>query len=65
MRAEGENIFATLHSLDESERDEAKQRASEVFAEYRKLAKSLPHVETRERAARASLEALETLRWEN
>ncbi len=64
LRAEGEDIFATLHALDERERDEAKDRAGAIFAEYRKLAKSVPHVETRERAVRASLEAVETLRWE-
>ena len=64
LRAEGEEIFATLHSLDDGERDAAKTRAGEIFAEYKKLAKSLPHLESRERSLRASLEAVETLRWE-
>jgi predicted ribosome quality control (RQC) complex YloA/Tae2 family protein len=64
LRAQGEGIFATLHSLDEHEREAAKARAGELFAEYKKLAKSLPHLESRERALHASLEAIETLRWE-
>ncbi len=64
LRAQGEAIFATLHELDESERDAAKERAAKLFAKYKKLAKALPHVEARERAVRASLEAIETLRWE-
>ncbi|MGA9944919.1 MAG: NFACT RNA binding domain-containing protein [Candidatus Cybelea sp.] len=64
LRAEGEDIFATLHSLDDREQDAAKARAGELFAEYKKLAKSLPHLESRDRTLRASLEAVETLCWE-
>lgn len=64
LRAQGDEIFATLYQLDENDRDEAKERAAAVFAEYKKLAKTLPHVDARERVVRASLEAVETLRWE-
>jgi predicted ribosome quality control (RQC) complex YloA/Tae2 family protein len=64
LRAQGEEIFATLHQRDARERDDAKERAGKLFARYKKLAKSLPHIEARERAIRASLEAVETLRWE-
>lgn len=64
LRAQGEAIFATLHELDEGGRDEAKERAAKVFGEYKKLAKSLPHIDMRERSVRAGLEAVETLRWE-
>lgn len=64
LRTEGESIFANLHTLDESERDAAKDRAAEIFARYKKLVKSVPHVKSRERALRASLEAVEMLRWE-
>jgi predicted ribosome quality control (RQC) complex YloA/Tae2 family protein len=64
LRSEGEHIFATLYGLDETQREAAKERAAELFARYKKLGKSLPHIETRERALRASLEAIETLRWE-
>ncbi len=64
LRAEGEAIFATLHELGEGDRDEAKQRAAKLFARYKKLTKSLPHVDAREREVHAGLEAVETLRWE-
>ncbi|HZY96666.1 MAG TPA: NFACT RNA binding domain-containing protein [Candidatus Cybelea sp.] len=64
LRSEGERIFATLYSLDETEREAAKERAAKLFAEYKKLAKSLPHITTRERAIRSALEAIETLGWE-
>ncbi len=64
LRAQGEEIYATLHELAEDERDEAKERATKLFGEYKKLGKSLPHLATRERGIAASLEAIETLRWE-
>jgi predicted ribosome quality control (RQC) complex YloA/Tae2 family protein len=64
LRTAGEEIFATLHSLDETEREAAKERAADLFARYKKLAKSLPHVAARESSVRGSLEAVETLRWE-
>lgn len=64
LRGEGEGIFATLHLLPESEREAAKERAAKLFAEYRKLGNSLPHLEERERAVNESLGAIETLRWE-
>ncbi len=65
LRSEGEQIFATLHLLAEGARDAAKERAAKLFSEYKKRGKSLPHVETRERAIAAGLEAVETLRWES
>jgi predicted ribosome quality control (RQC) complex YloA/Tae2 family protein len=64
LRTEGEGIYATLHEAPADERDAAKERATKLFAQYKKLAKSLPHVDQRERGVRASLEAIETLRWE-
>ncbi len=64
LRTEGESIFASLHLVEEPERDAAKERAARIFAEYKKLAKSIPHLQTRERVLRGSLEAVETLRWE-
>jgi predicted ribosome quality control (RQC) complex YloA/Tae2 family protein len=64
MRAEGERIFATLHERAESERDEAKERAAELFASYKKLGASSPHLERRARVVGAALEAVEALRWE-
>jgi predicted ribosome quality control (RQC) complex YloA/Tae2 family protein len=65
LRTQGEDIFATLHSLPEEQRDEAKDRAAKLFAAYKKLAKSLPHVEVRERTIGAGLEVIDTLRWES
>jgi predicted ribosome quality control (RQC) complex YloA/Tae2 family protein len=64
LRDEGESIYATLHALAESERGAEKERAGKLFGEYKKLGKSLPHLEAREREARALLEAVEMLRWE-
>ncbi len=64
LRAEGERVFGTLHELQPDERENAKARATELFAEYKKLAKSVPHLAQRERAAGRTLEAIETLRWE-
>jgi predicted ribosome quality control (RQC) complex YloA/Tae2 family protein len=64
LRTQGEGIFATLHELPEAARDEAKDRAAKLFAEYKKLGAALPHIEARERALRALLEAVEAVRWE-
>ncbi|HKU81849.1 MAG TPA: NFACT RNA binding domain-containing protein, partial [Candidatus Tumulicola sp.] len=64
LRAEGEALFAGLHALDEPARDEAKERAAKLFARYKKLGASLPHVERRERETRSKLAAIEELRWE-
>jgi predicted ribosome quality control (RQC) complex YloA/Tae2 family protein len=64
LRAQGNAIFATLHELRESERDSAKERAAELFAQYKKLGKRLPHLDARERAVIESLESLDALRWE-
>lgn len=64
LRAEGEEIFATLHQMETQERDAAKERAAKLFAEYKRLAKSIPHVDARETVLLRSIEAVETLRWE-
>jgi predicted ribosome quality control (RQC) complex YloA/Tae2 family protein len=64
LRAQGEAIFATLHDMEAAERDAEKERAVKLFAQYKRLGKSLPHVEAREAAVARSLEAVETLHWE-
>ncbi|MBV9334186.1 MAG: DUF814 domain-containing protein [Candidatus Eremiobacteraeota bacterium] len=64
LRIEGEQVFATLHELPPAQRDAAKERAAKLFARYKKLAKTIPHLDAREREVRAALEAVETLRWE-
>ncbi len=64
LREEGEQIYATLHELDERDRDEAKDRATKLFARYRKLGSALPHIARRERVVKAQGEATEALAWE-
>ena len=64
LREEGEAIFATLHELGEHEREEAKERASTLFAQYKKLGTSLPHIEARAASIESALRAVEDLRWE-
>lgn len=65
LRAEGERIFATLHELGEPDRAAAKERAGELFAEYKRLGRSVSHVESRRQFIEDSLAAVETLRWES
>lgn len=64
LREQGGAIFATLHELPDHERDAAKERAAKLFAEYKRLAKSLPHIDEREAAVTRTLEAVDMLRWE-
>ncbi len=64
LRVEGDAIFAGLHELPENERDAAKDRATKLFARYKKLGAALPHVDRREREVRAALAAVEEFRWE-
>lgn len=65
LRREGDSIFATLHDLGEEDRAEAKERAGELFAEYKRLGRSVAHVESRTQSVTDSLSAVETLRWES
>jgi len=65
LRIQGQELYATLHDLPESERETAKARAREIFAAYKSLARSLPHLEARERTVRNALEGVEMLRWES
>lgn len=64
LRDRGEQIFATLHTLGGEERDAAKEQAAALFAEYKRFGKSIPHLDTRERTVRATLDAIDMLRWE-
>jgi predicted ribosome quality control (RQC) complex YloA/Tae2 family protein len=64
LRMQGESIFGSLHEIAEADRDEAKERANKLFAEYKKLGASLPHIDAREERVRATLDAVEALRWE-
>ncbi len=51
LREKGDSIYATLHELDVSDREEAKERAAALFTKYKKSAASVEHLE--KRAARA------------
>ncbi len=65
LRTEGNELFATLHTLsDDRAREEAKDRAAALFAQYKKLGASIPHLDQREALLRTQLQAVETLRWE-
>ncbi len=64
LRAQGEAIFADLHTISLDERDEAKARAAGLFARYKKLGASLPHLARRERELHAQLAVAEDLTWE-
>ncbi|HEY5427421.1 MAG TPA: NFACT RNA binding domain-containing protein, partial [Candidatus Tumulicola sp.] len=64
VRIEGDRIFATLHELPENARADAKERAVKLFAEYKKLAAAVPHIDRRERDVRMVLDAVDALRWE-
>jgi predicted ribosome quality control (RQC) complex YloA/Tae2 family protein len=64
LRVEGETIFAELHALQPAERDESKDRAAELFARYKKLGASLPHLDERQAGLLRALDAVEELRWE-
>ncbi|MGB8149797.1 MAG: NFACT RNA binding domain-containing protein, partial [Candidatus Cybelea sp.] len=64
LRAQGESIFATLYTLADDEREAAKERAASLFAEYKKLGSSLPHIADRERTVLGALQIVDTLRWE-
>lgn len=64
LRTEGEAIFARLYELPAPQQESEKERAAKLFARYKKLGKSLPHLQARESALRLGIEALETLRWE-
>lgn len=64
LRNEGEAIFARLHELSLSEQREAKDRAAQSFATYKKLVSSLPHLEQRRESVERSLHAVAELQWE-
>jgi predicted ribosome quality control (RQC) complex YloA/Tae2 family protein len=64
LRAQGESIYATLHELEPVARDEAKERAAEVFAKYKKAVASVEHLDRRRAELSEALADLEDLAWE-
>lgn len=63
-REQGEAIYATLHELPPEARDEAKERAAEIFAKYKKAASAVTHLERRRTELTEALDDLAHVRWE-
>lgn len=64
LRMQGEQIFATLHDLEPDAQTEAKESAAKLFAQYKKLGTSIPHLEARVASITEALRTIEELRWE-
>jgi predicted ribosome quality control (RQC) complex YloA/Tae2 family protein len=64
LREEGESIYATLHELNEAAREDAKQRAAQLFASYKKAASAVEHLEKRRRELTQALQDIDEVRWE-
>ncbi|HLI96688.1 MAG TPA: NFACT RNA binding domain-containing protein [Candidatus Baltobacteraceae bacterium] len=64
LREEGDTIYATLHELTQTERDEAKERAAKLFAAYKKAAASVSHLKRRQAELIEALEDLAQVQWE-
>ncbi len=64
LRRAGQEIFATLHQIPESQQGEAKDRAAKSFEQYKKLVSSLPHLESRRDSVQQTLRAVHELQWE-
>lgn len=64
LREQGDAIYATLHELPASERDEAKERAAKLFAKYKKASAALTHLQRRRAELLEALGDLGEMRWE-
>ena len=64
LREQGDAIYATLHELPPHERDEAKERAAQLFAKYKKAASAVAHLERRRAELLEALDDLAHVRWE-
>ncbi len=64
LREEGEAIYATLHELAQTERDDAKECALKLFAAYKKAAASVSHLQRRQADLAEALEDLAQVQWE-
>lgn len=64
LRTEGEQIYATLHELPESERAAAKERAAAAFAGYKKAGAAREHLVLRRSAQQLQLDSVTALQWE-
>lgn len=63
VQREGEAIFATLHDLAPDDRDEAVASAQRLFARYKKLKASIPHLDERTAHLDIALRSVDELRW--
>lgn len=64
LRAEGENIYATLHELPADERAGAKERAATAFAGYKKAGAAREHLAARHTLQQLQLDSVTALQWE-
>jgi predicted ribosome quality control (RQC) complex YloA/Tae2 family protein len=65
LRTEGEGIYASLHELpDVAQRERAKERASQLFAQYKKNTTARTHLKRRASELSEQLDELADLRWE-
>lgn len=64
LRAEGETIYANLYELAPEQQEQAKERATKLFAAYKKAAAAQDHLERRRAEVRDALEDIAQLRWE-
>jgi predicted ribosome quality control (RQC) complex YloA/Tae2 family protein len=64
LREAGEAIYGTLHELPADERDEAKERAANLFSKYKKTAASVAHLQRRRAELAEALDDLAHVRWE-
>lgn len=64
LREEGESIYATLHDLQPADRDEAKERAADLFTQYKKAGSALEHLQRRREELDRALQDVTELQWE-
>jgi predicted ribosome quality control (RQC) complex YloA/Tae2 family protein len=64
LREEGESIYATLHELPAAQQEDAKQRAAQLFARYKKAAGSVEHLQRRSEDLAHALDDVLAIRWE-
>ena len=64
LRERGEAVYETLHALPPDEQAAAKERATELFAAYKKLGAARAHLQARRTQLERLQATIEDLRWE-
>ncbi len=64
LRERGEAVYETLHALPPDEQAAAKERATELFAAYKKLGAARAHLQARRTQLERLQATIEELRWE-